>query len=343
MKATQNTTPPAQPSPQPNTPSDQQPGTAGPQTASQDSQPRVLLIDDSPDVHRLLSARLRTENLTIVSAANGAEGIKLAAANPPDIVLLDIEMPEMDGFEVLRALKDNPATLDVPVIVISGHSTMQDKVTAFDLGAIDYVTKPFEPTELRVRVRSALRLARLVRMLAQRAHIDGLTGLWNRTYFDSRCAECVSTNDRHSRPLAVALLDADHFKSVNDTFGHPAGDLVLQGIADILRKQCRATDVPCRYGGEEFAILMPDTAPEDARILCERIRNALEKIVWTRHPERAVTISIGLIGSGTRCPLPAGKWVESADKALYAAKSQGRNRTVVADLSSLGPKLAMAG
>jgi len=336
VTATHNTTPPSQPA------SGEQPGGAGPQPLA-DAQPRVLLIDDSPDVFRLLSARLRTENLAITGATTGAEGIKLAAANPPDIVLLDIEMPEMDGFEVLRALKDNPATLDVPVIIISGHSSMQDKVTAFDLGAVDYVTKPFEPTELRVRVRSALRLARLVQMLAQRAQVDGLTGLWNRTYFDARCAECVSTNDRHSRPLAVALLDADHFKSINDTFGHPAGDLVLQGIADMLRKQCRTTDIPCRYGGEEFAILMPDTAPDDARILCERIRTGLEKIVWTKHPERTVTISIGLIGSSVRCPLPPGKWVESADKALYAAKSQGRNRTVVADLSRLGPKLAMAG
>lgn len=307
------------------------------------NRPRLLVIDDSPDVHRLLTARLRTENLTIVSAQNGADGLKTAVAEPPAIILLDIEMPDMDGFEVLRALKDNPATLEVPVIILSGHTTMQDKVTAFDLGAVDYVTKPFEPTELRVRVRSALRLARLVQMLAQRAQVDGLTGLWNRAYFDARCGECVSANDRHSRPLAMALLDADHFKSVNDTFGHPAGDLVLQGISDTLRKQCRTTDIPCRYGGEEFAILMPDTAPDDARILCERIREGIEKIVWTKHPERTVTVSIGLIGSGTRCPLPPAKWVESADKALYAAKSQGRNRTVVADLTRLGPKLAIAG
>lgn len=342
MTATQNSTTPAASAPGTGSPPASQ-NNSPPAPPTGDAQPRVLLIDDSPDVHRLLSARLRTENLTIVGTTNGAEGIKIAAASPPDIVLLDIEMPEMDGFEVLRALKDNPATLDVPVIIISGHSTMQDKVTAFDLGAVDYVTKPFEPTELRVRVRSALRLARLVQMLAQRAQVDGLTGLWNRTYFDARCAECVSTNDRHSRPLAVALLDADHFKSVNDTFGHPAGDLVLQGISDVLRKQCRTTDIPCRYGGEEFAILMPDTAPDDARILCERIRAAIEKIVWSKHPERTVTVSIGLIGSSARCPLPPSKWVESADKALYAAKSQGRNRTVVADLSRLGPKLAMAG
>lgn len=313
------------------------------QAAAELASPRVLVIDDSPDVHRLLTARLRTENLTILCANSGMEGVKMALANPPDIVLLDIEMPEMDGFEVLRTLKDNASTVDVPVIVLSGHSTMQDKVTAFDLGAVDYVIKPFEPTELRVRVRAALRLARLVHMLAQRAQVDGLTGLWNRAFFDARCAECVSSNDRHSRALSLALLDADHFKSVNDTFGHPAGDLVLQGISDMLRKQCRTTDIPCRYGGEEFAILMPETSPEDARILCERVRQGIERIVWARHPERVVTVSIGLIGSATRCPLPAGKWVESADKALYAAKSQGRNRTVVADLGRLGPKLAIAG
>jgi diguanylate cyclase (GGDEF)-like protein len=308
-----------------------------------DDAPRVLVIDDSPDVHRLLQARLRTENLTIDSASTSVEGLKRALAEPPALILLDIEMPEMDGFEVLRALKDNPATLDVPVIILSGHATMQDKVTAFDLGAVDYVTKPFEPTELRVRVRSALRLACLVQMLAQRAQIDGLTGLWNRVYFDARCRECVSANDRHGRALSICMIDADHFKGVNDTFGHPAGDAVLQGIADTLRRQCRTTDIPCRFGGEEFAILLPETGAEDARILCERIREAIEKTVWSRHPERSVTVSIGLVGSAVRCPIPAEKWVESADKALYAAKSQGRNRTVMADLSKLGLKIAMAG
>ena len=196
----------------------------GPTLSSDDPAPRALVIDDSPDVHRLLQARLRTEHLKIEQANNGSDGLRLAVANPPAIILLDIEMPEMDGFEVLRALKDNPATLDVPVIILSGHSTMQDKVTAFDLGAVDYVTKPFEPTELRVRVRSALRLARLVQMLAQKAQIDGLTGLWNRVYFDARARECVAANERHARAFSLALLDADHFKSVNDTFGHPAGD-----------------------------------------------------------------------------------------------------------------------
>lgn len=305
--------------------------------------PRALVIDDSPDVHRLIGARLRSENLTIVSALSGAEGLRAAAAEPPAIVLLDIEMPDMDGFEVLRALKDNTATLDVPVIVLSGHSSMQDKVTAFDLGAVDYVTKPFEPTELRVRVRSALRLSRLVQMLAQRAQIDGLTALWNRAYFDSRCRECVAANERHGRALSIAMIDADHFKSVNDTFGHPAGDVVLQGIADAMRRQCRTTDIPCRYGGEEFAILMPETGPEDARVLCERLREGIERIVWPKHPERAVTVSVGLIGASARCPIPYEKWVDAADKALYAAKSQGRNRTVLADLSRLGPKIALAG
>lgn len=314
-----------------------------PDSSADEGVPRVLVIDDSPDVHRLLQARLRTENLTVESAMGSVEGLKKALASPPSLILLDIDMPEMDGFEVLRALKDNPATLDVPVIIVSGHSMMQDKVTAFDLGAVDYVTKPFEPTELRVRVRSALRLARLVSMLAQRAQIDGLTGLWNRVYFDARARECVSANDRHGRALSVCMIDADHFKSINDTFGHPAGDAVLQGISDILRRQCRTTDIPCRFGGEEFAVLMPETGAEDAKVLCERIREAIEKAVWPRHPERTVTVSIGLVGSTVRCPMPAEKWVESADKALYAAKSQGRNRTVMADLSKLGLKIAMAG
>ena len=312
-------------------------------TQADEAHPSALVIDDSPDVHRLLSARLRNEHLSIISATDGEEGLRLATERSPSIVLLDIEMPGMDGFEVLRRLKDAAATSDIPVIILSGHSTMQDKVTAFDLGAVDYVVKPFEPTELRVRVRSALRLARLVKMLAQRAQIDGLTGLWNRTYFDARCKECVSANDRHGRALSIALIDADHFKSVNDTFGHPAGDIVLQGIAEALRKQCRATDIACRYGGEEFAVLMPETRPADALILCERVREQIERVVWSKHPERAVTVSIGLAGAAAKCPLAPDRWVEAADKALYKAKQDGRNRTVAVDLVKLAPRIAMAG
>src|SRR6185369_15871448 len=186
-----------------------------------ETQPTVLVIDDSPDVHRLLRARLRHEDLELVASDGGKRGLEMARASKPAMILLDLDMPDMDGFEVLRYLKNDPATLDIPVIVLSGLQGAQDKVMAFDLGAVDYITKPFNLTELRVRVRSALRMHRLVQMLAQCAQLDGLTGLWNRAYFDKRWSDEVGASLRHRRPLSLAMIDADHFKTVNDAFGHP--------------------------------------------------------------------------------------------------------------------------
>lgn len=307
-----------------------------------ESRPSVLVIDDSSDVHRLLRARLRQEELNLVCAASGDEGLREASAKCPALILLDLDMPSLDGFEVLRRLKDDPALLNIPVIILSGLQTSQDKVTAFDLGAVDYITKPFDLTELRVRVRSALKMHTLVQMLAQRAQIDGLTGLWNRRYFDERFANEVAGVDRHRRPLSLALFDIDHFKSVNDTFGHPAGDAVLQGFARLVQRESRQTDIACRFGGEEFALIMPDTGPSDALGVCERIRLALADLSWPRHPERKVTVSSGLAGSSGTGSVGVAQWIEAADKSLYTSKKSGRNRITLADLSS-PPRLAQAG
>ncbi|MBM4108408.1 MAG: diguanylate cyclase [Phycisphaerae bacterium] len=306
-----------------------------------EAKPVVLLVDDSQDVHRLLRARLRNEDLELVDAYTGGEAIEYARDHHPALVLLDLNMPGTDGFEVLRALKDDPTTLEIPVIVLSGLQSPHDKVTAFDLGVVDYITKPFELTELRVRIRSALRMHRLLQMLAKRARIDGLTGLWNRAYFNQRWEEEHGRHQRHSHPLTIALLDLDHFKSINDTYGHPAGDAVLQGLAAILQREARAADIACRYGGEEFALILPDTTPENAQVVCERIRAAVEAATWPRHPERRVTCSIGLVGAPgpTETCVASGGWLEAADRALYAAKKGGRNRVVSA--TAIGAEAAL--
>ena len=304
-----------------------------PQIQPSETRPVVLVIDDSPDVHRLLRARLKSEEIELMSAGDGPEGLRLARERLPALILLDLDMPVMDGFEVLRTLKGDPALMSVPVIVVSGLQSTQDKVTAFELGAVDYVMKPFEFTELRVRLRSALKMHMLMQMLEQRAQLDGLTGLWNRAFFDQRVAEEVSRNHRSGRPLSIAMVDVDLFKSVNDTFGHSAGDSVLQGLAKLLRRECRTSDTPCRFGGEEFVLLMPDTGPEDAAALCDRIRVSLEQIVWPRHPERRVTASFGVAGSTTAAAgLAHPAWVEAADRNLYSSKKTGRNRVTASTL-----------
>ncbi len=240
----------------------------------------------------------------------------------------------MDGLSVLRRLKEIPQTQHIPIIVLSGQQSPQDKVSAFDLGAVDYVTKPFELTELRVRIRSALRMQQLVQMLAQRAQIDGLTGLWNRTFFDRRWAEEHARCARHGHAMSVALLDLDHFKSVNDSFGHPAGDMVLNGVAKVLQRESRQSDLACRYGGEEFVLLMPDTPASDSTTVCERIRVAVEACRWPRFPMLRVTVSIGLAGASGAAPVSADQWVEATDHNLYSAKRAGRNRLVVTDLTA---------
>ncbi len=308
-----------------------------------ESKPIALVIDDSKDVHRLLSARLRNEDFEFVSAYSGPEGLEIAERIRPAIILLDLDMPNMDGFEVLRNLKENPALRDRPIIVVSGKKAAQDKVIAFDLGAMDYVTKPFDLMELRVRMRSALRVHQLLEMLSERAHVDGLTGLWNRAHLQSRWSAAVAANQRDGRPLSIAIFDADHFKSINDNFGHPAGDTVLRGIAKILLRGCRETDIACRFGGEEFILLMPDTRPEEARVVCERIRESIAAMTWSRHPQLSVTVSVGIAGSNTAIHAEPEAWIEEADKAMYRSKQEGRNRTSVIVLEPADSGFAQAG
>lgn len=310
-----------------------------------ENKPAVLLVDDSVIVHRLLQARLKHENIALSTCLSGKEAIELAKQNPPAVILLDLEMPEVDGFEVLRALKDNPSTLHVPVIVLTGRGGSEDKVTAFDLGAIDYVTKPCDLGELRARLRSALRLDRLLKLLAERAEVDGLTGLGNRASFNRRWAEKVAEHHRYKTPLSLMMIDADHFKRINDTYGHPAGDEVLQQIAQVLQRECRMTDVVCRYGGEEFVMILPNTSDTESHVLAERIRTTIAGIKWPRHPDAPVTVSLGVAGTdGTLCELAPEQWLEVADKNLYQAKHSGRNRVIVTRVgNATGLKLAKAG
>lgn len=314
----------------------------GAKNSKQPSQPTVLVVDDSPLVHRLLRARLRDEPVDLQHATSGTEALEFIYKHDVATVLLDLGMPGMDGFEVLRELGEKEATTHIPIIVLSGQQDSQDKVMAFGLGAMDYITKPFDLSELRARMRSALRIHRLVHMLSERAQLDGLTGLWNRSHLDERLDQLVSAAERNERPLSVALFDLDHFKSINDNYGHPAGDAALQGAAELISDAVRNADVACRYGGEEFAVLMPETTPENAKALCERIRENIAARDWPSHPDRKITVSIGVCGSEGATGLPPEKWLAQADAALYRAKEGGRNRVVVASVGKDGPKLAAA-
>lgn len=293
--------------------------------------PGVLIIDDSPDIHRLLAVRLRTEGVVLHHALDSTSGLEMAVAVQPDLILLDLVMPGTGGLEVCRALKESPLTQDIPVIFLSGTTDAEVKVQGFDLGAIDYVTKPFEVCELRARVRSALRMKRAHDLLAARAFLDALTGLHNRAYFDRRLADELAASRRYGRDVSLLMVDIDHFKQVNDLHGHPAGDRVLGAVGEALTQYSRETDVACRYGGEEFALILTETKEAAARVRADRLLDTFHRLP-TPIRGRVLTCSIGLVGTDTFSPqdLDPVTFVAAADGALYTAKKLGRDRVCAA-------------
>lgn len=288
---------------------------------------RVLVIDDSDSIHKLVEVRLRQEGLVVTGEYEGEPGIERALADQPDLILLDIGLPNVDGFEVCRRLKENPITRNIPIIFLTGTADRDSKVRGLDLGAVDYVTKPFDEVELRARVRAALRTKRLQDMLEQQSYIDALTGLWNRGYLDRRIESEMNVSRRYERTLSVVLGDIDHFKRLNDTYGHLFGDVALQEVAQVMREYSRRSDVLTRYGGEEFAVLLPDTPFKAAVIAGERLRQAIESLSLEASGERVtLTMSFGLACTEqlSRDLTPEGI-IGCADQALYAAKDNGRN------------------
>ncbi len=285
---------------------------------------KVLVIDDAPMMHNLIVARLNNEDLEFISAYSGDVGLAKAIECAPDLILLDVEMPHPDGFEVCRQLSANMDTKNIPVIFLTGVSNTEQKIKGLNMGAVDYVTKPFEPAELLARVRASLRTKYLVDLLSRKAMLDGLTGLWNRAYFEQRLAAEQAHISRTPRPLACVMMDADKFKSINDTYGHPFGDTVLRRIAALAQSQCRQEDVLCRYGGEEFVILTPNVDGAGAARLAERIRTLIEaeKFQFNGTPV-PVTCSFGVAEIQTFNELPL---LDRADQALYDAKHGGRNQ-----------------
>jgi two-component system, cell cycle response regulator len=288
---------------------------------------KILAIDDAPSIHSLLKVRLREEPVELHAAIDGESGIRIAESLQPDLILLDVEMPGMDGFTVCKSLKDNPATQHIPIIFLSSVTTTQEKIRGLDLGACDYIAKPFDPAELRARVRATLRTKYLVELLAKRAMVDALTGLYNRAYLDARIPQEMSLSRRTGHPLSCIMADVDHFKSLNDRFGHPGGDDILRTVSQVLAETIRTEDVLCRYGGEEFAILAPNTNEQQAADLANRCRLALANHPFIcRGQTVQVTASFGVAQLTTTPP----DLVELADEALYRAKSEGRNRVAIA-------------
>jgi diguanylate cyclase (GGDEF)-like protein len=286
---------------------------------------KVLIIDDDPASLEIAQIRLAKEPLDILCAEGGVVGLEMARREAPDLILLDVDMPDMSGFEVCHALKTDLELCMTPVLFLSGSNDAEDKIQGLNLGAVDYIAKPFDGFELRARVRAALRTKHLQDLLIEHAHIDPLTGLSNRRALMERLQSEWARIERHGGQLSFIMADIDHFKLVNDNHGHEVGDRVLQEVARIFAQQCRKTDFPCRYGGEEFAIIVPDEKASDAAVLADRCRRKIAEADITVNNQTVVTTaSFGVTDSTGVDSLES--LMNLADKALYQAKNEGRNR-----------------
>jgi len=290
---------------------------------------RVLVVDDHEFMHRLIRLRLKAESIEVLSAWNCAEAIESARRDRPDLILLDIDLPDGSGLAVIRNLKDGERTRDIPIICMSASEDLPDRAGWHHVGEMDFLRKPFETGELLARVRGGMRLGRALRLLQTKARLDGLTGLWNREYFESRLASEWSEASRHGLPLSLVLGDLDGFKQINDRFGHPFGDRVLERFARIIAGG-RGSDVACRYGGEEFAILLPNTAAAEATDVAERWREAIARESFPPRLEFRATASFGVADLAAVDGGDPSALVEAADRALYEAKRLGRDRVRVA-------------
>ena len=292
---------------------------------------KVLIVDDSPDALAIAQARLAREELVIHCVASGQACLVAARAFAPDLVLLDVDMPDMSGFDVCRAMKADPELCMIPVIFLSGFDSSEDRVKGLDIGAVDYVAKPFDAFELRARVRAALRTKRLQDLLVERAHVDPLTELPNRRALDDCLRREWSRALRQGGGLSVIMADLDRFKQINDMHGHPAGDKVLRGTARAIAAQCRQSDLPARYGGEEFAIVVPEEQAPEAALLAERCRKEIESVrvpVAGQDGTQAVGITASFGVADRRWAESPESLVELADANLYLAKRGGRNTVV---------------
>ena len=269
----------------------------------------------------------------VAMAADGAEGMELFDSLAPDLVLLDLNLPRMNGFEVCAAIKTPDRQRFTPVIMLTTEADVDSKVKGLDLGADDYLPKPFDTAELLARARAMLRIKRLEDRIIKLSVTDYLTGLHNRRFFIQRMEEELDSAVRYGHSLGLVLFDIDHFKNVNDSFGHQFGDKVLQQVAHIARDLARKGDIAARYGGEEFVLVLREVDADRAHAVAERLRDRIASTHFTdgKGAETGITISCGIATYPADVSDPRVDGIlRAADDALYRAKELGRNRTEIA-------------
>lgn len=285
----------------------------------------ILIVDDVPTNVQALALLLK-EEYAVKVATSGARAVELAGQDPiPDLILLDVQMPEMNGYDVLKLLKENSDTTQIPIIFITGKDTVEDEEYGLELGAMDYITKPIRPSIVKARVKTHITLKQQYDQLVGMATHDQLTGLYNRHYLSDALDKKVSQAKRHHEALSVIIIDIDHFKNVNDTFGHLTGDIVLKAVANIVYDSARKEDVAARFGGEEFIVVLDNCTAQDALVKAESLRSAIQAL----HPQDiAVTASFGVAQLDENTQRYE-DLLKNSDTALYIAKEEGRNRVIL--------------
>lgn len=305
----------------------------------------ILIVEDDIEMNSLMSLTLRLENYEVLQAHNGEQAIQLAMENVPDLILTDVMMPGMTGHDIAHALKENPLTSNIPIIFVTAKQELEDRIQGLEL-AVDYICKPFATPELMARVRAALRMRKMEKdlravneQLARLAVTDELTGLCNRRGFETEMEDELWRARRFGYPLAVLLFDLDHFKAVNDTWGHAFGDIVLKEFAEVLRSSSRRIDKVARLGGEEFVALLPATDATGATTFAEKVRTSTAAVEIPCEDRSKPPIRITVSGGGavamavdqTDASISevAQDLLQAADRCLYQAKDAGRNQVIV--------------
>ncbi|PLX84178.1 MAG: diguanylate cyclase response regulator [Desulfuromonas sp.] len=296
----------------------------------------ILIIDDSRVARRAIMEAFRESALFSVylEASSGREGLLLLGDRAVDVVLCDLEMQDMDGWKVLQRMQARAEWQDIPVILLTGHQEQEEKVLGLERGASDFIFKPFDPEELVARVKVQLKVKTLQdnlkknnRLLLELSNTDPLTGLCNRRCLMQILDKELERSERSKIPLSLAMVDIDFFKRVNDTYGHQLGDTVLIAVAELLKGHLRQYDVAARFGGEEFALVFPDTLPDQALQVAERIRAAAMDLSFPGPlQEVRLSLSLGISAFPHQRVRSVEGLIREADRALYGAKRGGRNR-----------------
>lgn len=290
----------------------------------------ILVIDDSIVSCDYFKRILESEQHSVYVTHNAKGFMELIEKHNIDIILLDVIMPDVDGFEVLRQLQEAETTRDIPVIMITGLSAPEAVKKALDMGALDFIRKPCEPIELIARVNSAIRLKAKQDLFKDDALRDVLTGQFNRRYFNKTIDILLKNKPEQPNGLSLIIMDCDYFKSINDEFGHAAGDEVLTAVGNAVSRSVNITDTVCRFGGEEFCVLLPNTTMVQAYMAAERIRDNVRRISFVFAGKKlSITISCGVSHSSIDDRKTDKALLSEADSALYRAKQSGRNQTQI--------------